>query len=100
MDHRHIIWTVALALGLAQALSAQTADPKLPTAVDRSVTLHGPAAGHLVIIGGGEVPDGIWDAFVRYAGGRKARMLCERSLPAKSSARVDSIMTIILPERS
>ena len=50
--------------------------PKLlPTASDRTGTLHGPAAGHLVIIGGGEVPAEVWDCFCALAGGRDARIV-------------------------
>ena len=69
------IFAVALALGLAQASYAQFASPNLPTAVDHGPTQHGPAAGHLVIIGGGPVPDEIWDTFVGYAGGPGARIV-------------------------
>ena len=47
----------------------------LPTAVDRSETLHGPAAGRLLIIGGGEVPDEVWDCLVESAGGPGAHIV-------------------------
>ena len=70
-----LILSALLGLALALPAAAQFASPARPTAVDRSCTLHGPAAGHLVIIGGGAVPDEIWDAFVAYAGGPAARIV-------------------------
>ena len=55
---------------------AAAASPQiLPTAVNHAGTLHGPAAGHLVIIGGGPIPDEVWDTFVAYAGGPSARLV-------------------------
>ncbi len=58
------------ALALCLGLSAQN-----PTAVDLSVTRHGPEHGSLVIIGGGTVTDGIWDRFIELAGGKDARIV-------------------------
>ena len=75
MRCKYLILSVLLGLALALPAAAQFASPARPTAVDRCRTLHGPAAGHLVIIGGGAVPDEIWDAFVAYAGGPAARIV-------------------------
>ena len=55
---------------LCLGLSAQN-----PTAVDLSVTRHGPEHGSLVIIGGGTVTDEIWDRFIELAGGPDARIV-------------------------
>lgn len=46
-----------------------------PTVVDISKTRHGPAKGHLVIIGGGSIPSGIWDSVAELAGGKNARIV-------------------------
>ena len=47
----------------------------LPTAVSQQATKHGPEKGHLIIIGGGEVPADIWDCFCSLAGGPEARIV-------------------------
>ncbi len=57
-------------LALCLGLFAQN-----PTAVDLSVTRHGPEHGSLVIIGGGTVIDEIWDRFIELAGGKDARIV-------------------------
>lgn len=67
------ILLAALACLLSVASVAQTRN--LPTAVDTSGTLHGPDRGRLLIIGGGVVPDEIWDTFVACAGGSGARIV-------------------------
>jgi len=46
-----------------------------PTAVDLSVTRHGPQSGTLLIIGGGAMTPGLWDRFVELAGGKDARVV-------------------------
>ncbi|MDR1381296.1 MAG: cyanophycinase [Tannerella sp.] len=51
-------------------LSGLFAQAQNPTAVDTALTArHGPENGSLVIIGGGEIGDGIWDRFIELAGG-------------------------------
>ena len=75
---RILTLVLVLALGLGQSVALgqfRSASQTLPTAVDHAGTLHGPAAGHLVIVGGGTIPDEIWDTFVRYAGGPNARIV-------------------------
>lgn len=48
---------------------------QLPTAVDLSVTRHGPEKGSLLIIGGGRATPEIWTRFVELAGGADARIV-------------------------
>lgn len=64
--------TISLLFGLLllTGLSAQN-----PTAVDLSVTRHGPEHGSLLIIGGGRVTDELWDCFISLAGGKDARIV-------------------------
>lgn len=57
------------------AVFALAAAAQSPTAVDLSVTRHGPEKGHLIIIGGGVVPAEIWDRFVELAGGKGAKIV-------------------------
>ena len=70
---RNGILLAALACLLSVISPAQTRT--LPTAMACSETLHGPAEGRLLIIGGGVVPDEIWDTFVACAGGPWARIV-------------------------
>ena len=70
---RNGILLAALACLLSVISPAQTRT--LPTAMACSETLHGPAEGRLLIIGGGVVPDEIWDCFCTLAGGRDARIV-------------------------
>ena len=70
---RNGILLAALACLLSVISPAQTRN--LPTSVDPSGTLHGPDRGRLLIIGGGAVPDEIWDTFVACAGGPGARIV-------------------------
>ncbi len=70
---RNGILLAALACLLSVISPAQTRN--LPTSVDPSGTLHGPDRGRLLIIGGGVVPDEVWDTFVACAGGNGARIV-------------------------
>ena len=70
---RNGILLAALACLLSVLSPAQTRN--LPTVAAPSGTLHGPDRGRLLIIGGGVVPDEIWDTFVACAGGSGARIV-------------------------
>ena len=75
------LFTILFASAVVVSAAAQTDAPGdrpsrvLPTAVSRDGTVHGPERGHLVIIGGGEVPAEIWDRFCSLAGGRSAKVV-------------------------
>lgn len=60
---------------LCFVLVATIALAQNPTAVDLSVTRHGPQAGTLLVIGGGAMTPELWNAFVERAGGKDARIV-------------------------
>lgn len=60
---------------LCFVLAATTALAQNPTAVDLSVTRHGPQSGTLLVIGGGAMTPELWNSFVERAGGKDARVV-------------------------
>ncbi len=60
---------------LCFVLVATIALAQNPTAVDLSVTRHGPQSGTLLVIGGGAMTPELWNAFVERAGGKDARIV-------------------------
>ena len=77
---RRILFVLpAIALIASCAAPRQAPEPLhgglKPTAVNISTTRHGPEKGHLLIIGGGLVPDEIWDTFAELAGGVGAKVV-------------------------
>jgi cyanophycinase len=60
-----------------------------PIEIKSSETRHGPEKGSLVIIGGGEQPDEIWDKIIELAGGKdKARIVVITNASSDTSAYV------------
>ena len=62
----------SLLLGLAACASSPSPAPSSSSA---PAPVAGTARGHLVIVGGGPIPDAILDRFVELAGGRQARIV-------------------------
>lgn len=67
--------TVAGIFCLASGMGAVAQTSYSPTAVDITKTIHGPAQGSLIVIGGGTVVPEIWDRFIDLAGGKNARIV-------------------------
>jgi cyanophycinase len=63
----------ALLLGIAACVSSPPPSPSSTSAP--STPAAGTARGHLVIVGGGPIPDAILDRFVALAGGKQARLI-------------------------
>lgn len=84
-----------LFLSLFSFLCAINLFAQNPTAVDLSVTRHGPENGSLVIIGGGLVIDEIWDEFINLAGGKDAKIVVITNASGTGDSHSTAINTLI-----